>query len=1177
MALKLSGSISLTGSLASNSSIEATVVSSSFFTGSYLDSLGESGSDGQFLMSDGIGGSSYSSVATVTGENRVAASAQNFSITWEGGLNFSASAAKVFLPDETEHRTQLGKKAISLSAADSSNPRFDAFVFRGNSSDETSGSVEVVEGTPSENPVFPDIDLVNEVPLKYVLLKAGASLPSDGSDENDTSGADFSSANIYSNNANDGNSWRSFGPADSQANVSQSIFVAFHNSHFSKVDYEDTTHGTAINLGRLYTSLGFNTAHNSKFGFIHPEYETEGLAIGTLDNLTFEIKFPSEITGSDSNHERERKRLKDYGYFQVNMYEISQLSNGGQRAQIKSLTYLRLRELTDADLDYTNDSFQKFTIPANKIKKIGNTNAGTKINFLYITFYKSRTYFNNMPVDAQAYIRNVNWDDGSGPAAELDTTQDGLSKAAASEPVALSGKNNNASGTSTAIVAGENNTITTNRSFIGAGRSNLITGNTDSVIGGGSFNSSSNSCTFIGGGSNNIVTGSGTNAIVVGGTLNTGSGACSFIGGGEKNNVTGSHSSIVGGQCNGICGTGTLGCNIIGGGFFNRILNSSCRSGILGGTNNTLTGTDSSFIIGTSLVGTADCTTYMNNLDVEGTVSGSTFSGSFVGDGSGLTGISGGGGSADDDWYDGTTYISSSVGIRVTGSIGGEIASATGPALTVGYQVRNVGNLSSALGFNNYLCASQGAFIGGGHSNKICASANASIIGAGNNNLIHSSSGNSGIFNGQFNKVTGSNSNVVGGCCNNVGSVNSLIGGGARNLICTTAVSSSILGGFDNTTACTNSHIIGSGLTADKPSYTFMNNLDVEGTVSGSIFSGSFVGDGSGLTGISGGGGSADDDWGDAGTYISSSKGISVTGGITGSALTIGNNHTTVGGSALASILAGSTNCLSASNYSAIIGGAINRVKTSAASTITHGCSNCVSGSGQSIVGGRSNCAMDADCVGVLSGFCNLISGSNWNVIGGGYQNNICRTTYGAGGNNIIGGGQENCITGGGSWTGYATFIGAGRYNTGSGGSSAIGAGMNNSVSQGDRNFIGAGFCNCIYNSGDNNFIGSGELNKINSYYTGSNIIIGGCQNCVVGTFGTIVGGRQNCITHKDSFIAGTCITSSAENTFYVNNLFSTGSDGSNNVVIFANLPTSDPTNAGQLWNDSGTLKISAG
>ena len=30
-------------------------------------------------------------------------------------------------------------------------------------------------------------------------------------------------------------------------------------------------------------------------------------------------------------------------------------------------------------------------------------------------------------------------------------------------------------------------------------------------------------------------------------------------------------------------------------------------------------------------------------------------------------------------------------------------------------------------------------------------------------------------------------------------------------------------------------------------------------------------------------------------------------------------------------------------------------------------------------------------------------------------------------------------------------------------------------------------------------------------------------------------------------------------------------------VVKLTGLPTSDPTNAGQLWNDSGTLKISAG
>lgn len=30
-------------------------------------------------------------------------------------------------------------------------------------------------------------------------------------------------------------------------------------------------------------------------------------------------------------------------------------------------------------------------------------------------------------------------------------------------------------------------------------------------------------------------------------------------------------------------------------------------------------------------------------------------------------------------------------------------------------------------------------------------------------------------------------------------------------------------------------------------------------------------------------------------------------------------------------------------------------------------------------------------------------------------------------------------------------------------------------------------------------------------------------------------------------------------------------------VVMLSNLPTSNPNNAGQLWNDNGTLKVSAG
>jgi hypothetical protein len=56
----------------------------------------------------------------------------------------------------------------------------------------------------------------------------------------------------------------------------------------------------------------------------------------------------------------------------------------------------------------------------------------------------------------------------------------------------------------------------------------------------------------------------------------------------------------------------------------------------------------------------------LNKLVVDTHISASLFSGSFYGDGSNLTGIAGGGSSV---WYDGTTYITSSVDVQITGSL----------------------------------------------------------------------------------------------------------------------------------------------------------------------------------------------------------------------------------------------------------------------------------------------------------------------------------------------------------------------------------------------------------------------------------------------------------------------------------------------------------------------------
>ena len=56
----------------------------------------------------------------------------------------------------------------------------------------------------------------------------------------------------------------------------------------------------------------------------------------------------------------------------------------------------------------------------------------------------------------------------------------------------------------------------------------------------------------------------------------------------------------------------------------------------------------------------------LNKLVVDTHISASLFSGSFFGDASGLTGIAGGGSSV---WYDGTTYITSSADVQITGSL----------------------------------------------------------------------------------------------------------------------------------------------------------------------------------------------------------------------------------------------------------------------------------------------------------------------------------------------------------------------------------------------------------------------------------------------------------------------------------------------------------------------------
>ena len=172
----------------------------------------------------------------------------------------------------------------------------------------------------------------------------------------------------------------------------------------------------------------------------------------------------------------------------------------------------------------------------------------------------------------------------------------------ACDSVIVGGGSNTNSGKCSFIGAGYNNTNSGYyNNFIGAGNNNTISGYmSDNAIVSGFSNTISVCYGFIGSGVCNTISGYyGGCSTIVGGCGNTISGDykdAKFIGGGCKNHTAGNKSVVVGGTLN----SGSGDC-----------------SGILGGKNNEVTHANS-FIVGSDLSSTAVCTTYVNNLDVEG-------------------------------------------------------------------------------------------------------------------------------------------------------------------------------------------------------------------------------------------------------------------------------------------------------------------------------------------------------------------------------------------------------------------------------------------------------------------------------------------------------------------------------------------------------------------------------
>lgn len=359
----------------------------------------------------------------------------------------------------------------------------------------------------------------------------------------------------------------------------------------------------------------------------------------------------------------------------------------------------------------------------------------------------------------------------------------------------------------------------------GQGKYNVITGGSNnSVAGVGS--------TVAGGVSNQIYNSNNT-------TLSGGS----TIGGGFSNTANNpSYSNygitVAGGACNNAIGNYS---SIIGG-IKNTISNGGDCSSILGGQNNS-TNQANTFLIGNGLNVTSNPNfTYVNNLSAQCYI---------YGNGLYITNV-----------QSSIPYCVNSGNNSILAYYGGNTNSGTASVVSGGQGNSVSNNFSSIGGGCQNVSSGFGSRVGGGLGNQAvsyftivaggsanCANATSdtvvggtnnnttgywSFIGGGSGNIIGSSSNYSSI-------VAGSTNTIVGGG----GSTASSIVNGANNIV--NSSYSSILGGqYNFTNGQSNVFLLGTGLSANNPSYTYVNNLSSQGYV----YANKFIGDGSQLTGL---------------------------------------------------------------------------------------------------------------------------------------------------------------------------------------------------------------------------------------------------------------------------------------------------------------------------------------
>jgi hypothetical protein len=107
----------------------------------------------------------FGSVSGITGDGVISGGI----VTWTGtGLIFDISACTYIL-NGVRYTSPFTTK--TLAAADPTNPRIDVFAVN------TSGQVEVIQGTPASNPIEPEGDTPTTLGLTNVTINAGATTP----------------------------------------------------------------------------------------------------------------------------------------------------------------------------------------------------------------------------------------------------------------------------------------------------------------------------------------------------------------------------------------------------------------------------------------------------------------------------------------------------------------------------------------------------------------------------------------------------------------------------------------------------------------------------------------------------------------------------------------------------------------------------------------------------------------------------------------------------------------------------------------------------------------------------------------------------------------------------------------------------------------------------------------